>query len=81
MPWSDPDNRSSGAKTVAIILATGISTSLILISVMALVSALRGTHVFYISENATQVLSGVFGAIIGALAGYLGRNSKDHDPQ
>lgn len=56
---------------VAVILALGLVASLFAIVVAVLYDAIASQGPG-LSENATQILTGAFGGIIGLLGGYLG---------
>lgn len=56
---------------MALVLAIGVSLAVIIFTLAILYDALF-SRAAGLSENATQVLTGAFGAIIGALAVYLG---------
>lgn len=56
---------------VAIILAVGLATALNLITAGVLWDAIRSQGPG-LSENATQVLTGAFGGIIGILGSFMG---------
>ena len=68
-------HRSGAAGIVAIILAAGVAIALNVITMAILWAAWARLGVdpdSGISENGTQLLTGTFGAIIGALSAYLG---------
>jgi hypothetical protein len=68
-------DRGGAAGTVAIILAAGVAIALNVITMAILWAAWARLGVdpdSGISENGTQLLTGTFGAIIGALSAYLG---------
>jgi hypothetical protein len=71
-----PDKRkASAAGLVAVILAAGLAIALNIITIAILAAAWARLGIdpdSGISENATQLLTGTFGAIIGALSAYLG---------
>jgi hypothetical protein len=74
---SDPAQR--GRTLVAVILASSVACGLVFFTLAVLWDALKSPSPG-LSENATQVLSGAFGGIIGALAVYLGgRGSRRPD--
>lgn len=75
MSFRDEDaNRS----VVGIILAIGICTALNIIVMAVLWDAIHGKNPG-LSENATQVLTGAFGGIIGILGGFLGYAAGKRD--
>lgn len=59
-----------GRDVVAIILAIGAATALCLVTAAVMYDAVRNGD--QLSENATQVVSGAFGALFGVLGTYLG---------
>jgi len=63
------------ADWVAVILAIGVSVALNVVTVAILAAAWQRLGVDVnsgISDNGVQLLSGIFGAMIGALSAYLG---------
>lgn len=58
-------------ETVAIILAVGVATGLNLITLAALIDAVWSSDPG-LSENATQILTGAFGGVLGVLGAYVG---------
>ena len=67
--------KPQAAGIVAIILAAGVAVALNVITMAILWAAWARLGVdpdSGISENGTQLLTGTFGAIIGALSAYLG---------
>lgn len=64
--------RNVSRNWIALILAIGICTALNLISVAILYDAIRGPQDAGISENATQILTGWGGGIIGILGAVFG---------
>ena len=66
--------RPTGFETVAILLAIGIATALNAITFAVLYAALFGHSDVPggLSENATQILTGWGGGIIGVLGAYVG---------
>lgn len=60
-----------GRDWVAIILAVGIVTALILITGAVFYDAVR-SDTPGLSENSTQILTTAFGGIVGVLGGYIG---------
>lgn len=63
------------ANTVALTLAIGVSIALNVITLAILAAAWQRLGVdpdSGISDNGVQLLSGIFGAVIGALSAYLG---------
>lgn len=56
---------------VAVILAVGVATALNIIVVAVLLDALLSNGPG-LSENATQILTGAFGGMLGVLGAYLG---------
>jgi predicted small secreted protein len=60
-----------GKDWVAIILAVGIAVALNCIAVGVLYDAIF-SEVGGLSENATQILTGAFGGILGVLGSYIG---------
>ncbi len=68
---------------VGIILAVGLATAVNAVTLATLIDALRSQGPG-LSENATQVLTGAFGGIIGILGAYVGfrageRKADDDD--
>lgn len=59
---------------MAVILAVATGLSLLLFTGAVLLDAFSATP--GLSENATQVLTGAYGGIIGALAVYLGGHTR-----
>lgn len=57
---------------VAIVLAVGIATAVNLITLGVLWDAIVNPGVAGLSENATQILTAVFGGITGILGSYVG---------
>ena len=75
----DDDPSQRGRTLVAIILAVTVGVAIVVFSIAVLWDALKSPTPG-LSENATQVLTGAFGAILGALAVYLGgRGSRRSD--
>lgn len=75
MEQPDPKEHRGAAGIVAIILAVGVALALNIITMAILWAAWARLGVdpdSGISENGTQLLTGTFGAIIGALSAYLG---------
>lgn len=69
---NEPDDPSQpGRDRVALAMAITLGAAVIIFTVAILYGALMDATKG-ISENATQVLTGVFGGIVGALAVYLG---------
>lgn len=71
----------NGARqVVVVILAIGLATALNLITLASLWIAVHGKSDVTggLSENATQVLTGVFGGIIGVLGSYMGFKAGEH---
>jgi hypothetical protein len=66
------DVASHGRDWVAVILAIGLATAINSITFAALYEAIFKTGSSGLSENATQILTGGFGAIAGILGGYVG---------
>lgn len=64
-------NGGKGKDWVAIILAVGIATALNSITLGVLYDAIV-SQVSGLSENATQILTGAFGGILGVLGSYVG---------
>lgn len=60
-----------GHDVVAIILAVGVTSSVILFVLASAVNSIRSQGQG-LSENDTQVLSGVLAGMVGVLGGYLG---------
>lgn len=60
-----------GHDLVAVILAIGVSTSVILFVTASAINSIRSNGTG-LSENDTQVLSGVLAGMVGVLGGYLG---------
>jgi hypothetical protein len=57
-------------ETVAIVLAVGLVTALNLVTIAAVFDAI--TNEGGLSENATQILTGAFGGILGVLGSFIG---------
>lgn len=70
LPGDDPSLH--GRDRVAAILAITVGTSILVFTIAVLWDALFHGAQAGLSENATQVLTGAFSGIIGALAVYLG---------
>jgi len=64
--WSGPD-------TVAIILALGVASTVILLILVELIP-----HHGHISDREADTLSVALGAAVGALATYLGQSKSKH---
>lgn len=62
---------TGGRDVVAVVLAVGIATALNLIVGAVLWDAIRSEGPG-LSENATQILTGAFGGILGVLGAYIG---------
>lgn len=60
-----------GRDAVAIILAIGVATAVNIITLAVLLDALLSEGPG-LSENATQILTGAFGAILGVLGSFVG---------
>lgn len=67
MPGSEPARRD----LVALILATGLALALNVIVGAVLYDAIHSAGPG-LSENATQILTGAFGGIVGVLGSYVG---------
>jgi hypothetical protein len=70
-----------GRDWVAILLAVGIATALNVIVVAVLWTAVTSSSDVDggLSENATQIITGAFGGILGVLGAYLGfRAGEQH---
>jgi hypothetical protein len=65
-------SRDGGADAVAVLLAVGIATALNVIVVAVLYDAIKNPADAGISENATQILTGWGGGIIGILGAVFG---------
>jgi hypothetical protein len=75
--------KRDGRDVVALILAVGLATALNVIALgLVWVGVANSGHVFPlqgaggIPENSTQILTLVFGGIIGVLGGYVGAGEK-----
>jgi hypothetical protein len=65
------------ADIVALVLAIGLSTTIVLILIISGVQITRGGFPqVQLSENATQVLIAGIGGLIGLLGAYIGVNKK-----
>lgn len=62
---------SRARDAVAVILAIGVATAINIITLAALYDAVTSDEAG-LSENATQILTGAFGGVLGVLAAYLG---------
>lgn len=74
-PNSEPPSPVSYSRTmelVAIILAVGLATALNLLTLGILYDALFHSNSAGISENATQILTGWGGGIIGVVGAFVG---------
>lgn len=60
-----------GRDAVAVVLSIGVATALNMITAAALVDAITSEDPG-LSDNATQILTGGFGGVLGVLAAYLG---------
>jgi hypothetical protein len=65
------ENPHTGRDWVALILAIGIATGLNCITFAVLYDAVFSNE-SGLSENATQILTGAFGGILGVLGSYVG---------
>lgn len=65
------DGTDRGRDVVAVVLAVGLATALNIIVVAVLYDAVfsQGPG---LSENATQILTGAFGGVLGVLGAYIG---------
>lgn len=72
--------RGIGPDLVATILALAILLSILFIGIAIIVS-INATHnpVSTLGENTTQVLTGLYGGIIGVLGSYLGHRRKQKE--
>lgn len=62
---------------IALILATGLSVTIVLIIVVSAIQVVHGSFPqVTLSENATQLLIAVMGGVIGILGAYIGVNKK-----
>jgi len=78
------DSRRKYVDLTAMILATGITTSIIFLTIGIVWSAVQnGSTAATLSENETQVLISAFGGIFGILGAYigyqLGNGAKEKD--
>jgi membrane associated rhomboid family serine protease len=62
---------------VALILAAGLTMAINCFALAMLWEAIRKPEQAGLSENATQVLTGAFGGIIGILGAYFGYHKRD----
>ena len=70
----------SGRDLVPLILAIGVATALNCITFAVLYDAIF-SDVSGLSENATQIITGAFGGILGVLGSYMGfKVAADHPP-
>ncbi len=67
-----------GKDWVAVILAVGIAVALNCIAIGVLYDAIF-SQVGGLSENATQILTGAFGGILGVLGSYVGYTAATRD--
>lgn len=67
--------RLEGVDLVAVILAVGLSLTIVLVLVATMVQILNnrpGVPEIQLSENATQILIAAIGGVVGVLGGYVG---------
>lgn len=72
--------RPQGVDLVAVILATGLSLTTVLIIVATMVQIVAnhpGAPQIQLSENATQILIAAIGGVVGVLGGYVGYRLHD----
>ena len=63
---------------VAVILALGLSSAVVLILVVTGIQITRSSlPTVELSSNASQILTGAVGGLSGLLGGYLGHNLRD----
>lgn len=72
MPKFGPYQQRPGSEIVAFALAMGISTALNVITFAVVWEAITHPSTAGLSENATQVLTGWGGGMIGVLGAYVG---------
>lgn len=70
---------SSPKDYVAVILAVGVSTAMNIVTIAVLIDALLDDGPG-LSENATQILTGAFGGMLGVLGAYLGYRAGQTRP-
>jgi hypothetical protein len=70
--------RAAGQAVVAVVLAVGLVVAVNVITVGILYDAIRNPTQAGISENATQILTGAFGGIVGVLGGFVGFAAGSH---
>lgn len=70
-PEIDPGSDAKARDWVAILLAVGLATSVNIFACAMLWDAIKFPD-STLSENATQVLTGAYGGMVGILGGYLG---------
>lgn len=82
---NDRDPVANGREWVAIVLAVGLAVSLVIMVSAVFYDALR-SDTPGLSENATQILTGWGGGVVGVLGGYIGgraversRDRASHD--
>lgn len=80
-------NRTNGrhwrpSDLVALVLASGLSLTIVLILVVSAVQIVRGSFPqVNLSENATQVLIAGVGGLTGLLGAYIGVNRDKRPPE
>lgn len=87
MSDTHPARRTSHADSVAIILSVGMATALNLFTAAAILDAFVNPDAAGLSENATQILTGwgggvvgVIGAVVGYRAGQQSGNTPTEKP-
>lgn len=72
-------NRGLGPDVVAMILASALFLSVVVIGIALILSVVdQRTPIQTLGENTTQVLTGLIGGIIGVLGSYLGQRFRKH---
>jgi hypothetical protein len=72
LPVIDPRHAPFTRDLSTLVVAIGLVAAVNLIALGVLIEAVRNTSVVGLSENATQVLTGALGGMIGILGSQLG---------
>jgi uncharacterized membrane protein len=71
----DLPKRWTGADFVAVILALGVCMVVVLFVLAAVIDSFNKNTA--LSDNATQILTGAIGGMVGVLGGYVGRYAQE----